>query len=214
MFRKKRHQNEIELEEDNIEENVIKLDDVEEFETKSDNKSYIKQINTYATPPNQVKMSRYENSTHAVLVDRTFILNNKLKMIFGIIMSLIMIFEITLLLLVFKGIELINGSDKIYFIMSYIFVAIFAMICIIPYFIRANSHKSNNFKFKDSMWFGILTFFVCSILIYCCNALAGFEISNFKYFAVELILPIILSLNFLISPLIYTVLIKKKSFYD
>ena len=42
----------------------------------------------------------------------------------------------------------------------------------------------------------------------------GFEIDNFKYFAVKLIVPTVLSLNFIIAPVIYSILIKKKSFYD
>ena len=203
-------------EEDEIDEDdaFISLDEEETFETKSNNSEYIEEINTYTAPPTPVKMTRYDNITQAVLVDKTYLLNNKLKLFFGIIMSIIMIAEVTALLLIFRNLELVQPNDKALFIVAYVLIGIFALIYIIPFFVNSNSHKANNFKLKYSIWFGILTFLVGSILIYCFNALSGFEIDNFNYFAVKLIVPIVLSFNFIIGPLVYSLLLKNKSFYD
>ncbi len=204
---------EIEDEED-TQDAFISLDEEETFETKPNNNEYLEEINTYTAPPTPVKMTRYDNITQAVLVDKTYLLNNKLKLFFGIIMSIIMIAEVTALLLVFKNLELVLSNDKTLFIVAYVLIGIFALIYILPFFINSNSHKANNFKLKYSIWFGVLTFLVGSILIYCFNALAGFEIDNFNYFAVKLIVPITLVFNFIIGPLVYSLLLKNKNFYD
>ena len=196
------------------EDSFISFDEEETFETKPTNSEYIEEINTYTAPPTPVKMTRYDNITQAVLVDKTYLLNNKLKMIFGIIMSILMVLEVTILMLVFRKLELIQPSDRTLFVVAYVLVCVFAIIYILPYFLNSNSHKANNFKLKYSIWFGILTFLICSILVYCFNALTGFDIDNFKYFAVRLIVPITLLFNFIIGPLVYSLLLKNKSFYD
>ena len=196
------------------EDSFIKLDEEETFETKTNNTQYIEEINTYTTAPTSVKMTRYDNVTQAVLADKTYLLNNKLKLVFGIIMSLIMFAELTTLLFILKHCDLIHTNDKPILIGSYVIVGIFALVYILPYFVNSNSHKANNFKLKYSIWFGILTFLVSIILIYCFNALSGFEIDNFKYFATKLLTPITLVFNFIIGPVIYSLLLKNKSFYD
>ena len=202
---------------DSIEDDdkYIEFDTVEKFEVKQDNKQYIEEISNYSTPASQVNMTRYEHTTQAVLVDKIYLLNNKLKMVFGIIMSLLMIAEITVSWILFKNFDLVKSSnDKVILILSYVVIGIFALFTILPFVFNSNSHKANNFKFKYSFWFGILTFLVTSILIYCINALTGFKLNNIDFFAVKLFLPIILMFNFVISPIVYSILIKKKCFYD
>ena len=93
-------------------------------------------------------MTRYDNVTQAVLVDKTYLLNNKLKLFFGIIMSLIMVAEVTTLLLVFRSLELVQTNDKAVFISAYVLIGIFALVYLLPFFINSNSHKANNFKLK------------------------------------------------------------------
>ena len=78
----------------------------------------------------------------------------------------------------------------------------------------AGNHKLNNFKLRYVWVLGILTFLVSLILIYCINALIGFEIDNFSYFAVKIVLPTILTFNFVIAPPIYAAIINSKRFYD
>jgi len=192
----------------------IDFHEAEVFQTKDVSNEYIEEINTFVTPPSEVSMKRYENITKAVLVDKTYILNNKIKMVFGILLSIIMLIQITSLYFILNNMDFIFAEDKTIYIIAYSLVGLFALFSILPYFVNSNSHKANNFKLKYSFWFGILTFLVCSILIYCINALSGFEIDNFKYFATKILLPIILLFNFIIGPLIYSALLKSKSFYD
>ena len=186
----------------------------QEFETKTDNSQYVDKISNYSTTINEIQLNRYEHRSQAVLVDKTYILINKLKFVFGIIMTLLMITELTIALFSFRNNDLFVSGDKTIFILSYSIVGIFGLIYILPFCFNSNEHKVNNFKFKYSFWFGILTFIVCSILIYCINALSGFELDNLEYFAVKLFVPMILCFNFIIGPVVYHLLNKSKSFYD
>jgi len=193
---------------------LINFEASEQFELKQDNRQYLEEINNHVTPPSQVNMSRYEHTTKAVLLDKTYLLNNKLKFVFGIIMTLFMIAEVALSWFLFKNSNLVVDNDKTILIIACVIVGIFAMSTILPFIFNSNSHKANNFKFKYSFWFGILTFIVLAILIYCINALNGFELDNLEYFAVKLFMPLILAFNFVLSPIVYGLLIKSKSFYD
>lgn len=196
------------------EDNFIDFEPVQEFQPKTVNNNYVDDINNYSAPINELQINRYENRSKAVLSDKTFVLINKLKFVFGIIMSLLMLIEVSSCFFLFKNSGLYLDSDKIVFILSYVAIGIFACLYILPYCFNTNEHKVNNFRFKYSFWFGILTFIVSAILIYCFNALMGFELDNIKYFTIKLIVPIIMCFNFIIGPVIYLILNTKKWFYD
>lgn len=184
-----------------------------DFETKSENKKYVEEISNIPHQEN-VKISRYENKTNAILSDKSYVLINKVKCLFGFLMLLFMIAETTISLFVFKGNGLIFENDKTVFIFAYILSIVVPLGFMLPILFNPNEHKLNSFKLKYAMIFGILTFLISIVLIYCFNSLAGFELDNFKYFAVKLILPIILTFNFIILPPIYGLIIKSKKFYD
>ena len=185
-----------------------------EFETKNDDKKYIDEISNFNSSKDDIKISRYENKSNAILSDKSYVLINKVKCLFGIILFVLMALEISLSIVIFKKYGVIFDSDKIVFILSYIIAIVVPLIFILPIFFSPNEHKINNFKLKYSVIFGILTFLVSIILIYCINSLIGFELDNFRYFAVKLILPMILTFNFVLTPPIYSALIKNKRFYD
>ncbi len=184
-----------------------------DFETKSENKKYIEEISNIPHQEN-VKINRYENKTNAVLSDKSYVLINKVKCLFGFLMMLIMIAEITISLFIFKSNGLIFENDKAVFICAYILSIVVSLGFMLPILFNPNEHKLNSFKLKYAVVFGILTFLISIILVYCFNSLAGFELDNFKYFAVKLILPLILTFNFVILPPLYGAIIKSKKFYD
>lgn len=202
-------------EDSSCEDKFVDFEPVEEFEVKKENKQYIEKISTYSTTSSQVKLTKYEhNTTPAVLQDKTFVLINKLKMVFGIVMTLIMATELIVSLLVFRNKGMILDNDMSIFIAGFVITGIFALSYILPYLINSNAHKANNFRFVYSFWFGILTFLISLVLIYCINALMGFELDNFKFFAVKLIVPAIMTFNFVLGPIILTILNKRQAFYD
>lgn len=186
----------------------------ENFETRNDNKQYIEEINNYSTRTDNLKMNRYENKQTAILSDKTYVLINKVKCIFGIILALIMSAELTATLFILKGKGLIIDNDMTLFIIGYSIIGVLALAYILPVMFNANEHKLNNFKTRYSIIFGILTFLISIILIYCINSLLGFKLDNFEYFATKLIVPCVMVFNFVILPPIYGLLIKSKRFYD
>ena len=155
-----------------------------DFETKSVNKKYVEEISNIPHQEN-VKISRYENKTNAILSDKSYVLINKVKCLFGFLMLLFMIAETTISLFVFKGNGLIFENDKTVFIFAYILSIVVPLGFMLPILFNPNEHKLNSFKLKYAMIFGILTFLISIVLIYCFNSLAGFELDNFKYFAVK-----------------------------
>lgn len=195
---------------------IVELESFETFDVKETQSQYIDEMsNLSAPPPTQVHMTRYENTTKAVLDDKTYLLINKLKFTFGIIMVLIMSLEIGITWILLNKHNLITGFDcKAVLIASCVIIGIFGLINIVPFISNSNMHKANTFKFKYTIWFGILTFLVSIILTYCINALNGFQLDNFNYFATTLIVPIVMTFNFVIGPIVYFVLTKFKTFYD
>lgn len=191
----------------------VNFDSVD-FETKNEDKQYIEEISSYQPVKEDIKISRYENKSNAILMDKTYVLINKVKCLFGFMLLLLMVAEISVALFVFKNNGLIVDTDKALFIVSYVIAVVISALFMLPILFNPNNHKINNFRLKYSMIFGILLFLVSIILDYCINALLGFQLDNFNYFAVKLILPLVLTINFVLTPPIYYAIIKNKKFYD
>lgn len=205
--------------ENNTQENSFEEDkfinfDSDDFETKADNKQYIEEISNYSST-DTIKINRYENkSSFANIESETYVLINKVKCIFGVILLLLCSIELIASFLILNNNGYLQNQDTKIFIIGFIITVLIALTFILPILFNARDHKINNFKLKYAEVLGILTFLVSLILIYCVNALLGFDLENFNYFAVELIIPAILTFNFVIMPPIYYALINSKRFYD
>ena len=134
--------------------------------------------------------------------------------IIGIILALIMCAELGISMFLLKNKGLIIDNDNTIFIAGFVITALLTLWYIVPVMFNSSEHKLNNFKMKYAVLFGILTFLVSLILIYCVNTLMGFKLDNFEFFATKLIVPIVMVFNFVILPPIYGLLLKAKKFYD
>ena len=186
----------------------------EQFETRNDNKQYIEEISNYSTPRETLKMNRYENKPTAILSDKTYVLINRVKFVFGLILAIIMCAELGAAMYILNSKGLIIDKDNMLFIAGFVITGVLALSYILPVMFNPNEHKLNNFKMKYAVLFGILTFLVSIILIYCVNTLMGFKLDNFEFFATKLIVPIVMIFNFVILPPIYGLLLRAKKFYD
>lgn len=184
-----------------------------EFDIKHDDSHYAEEISNITTN-NSVKLNRYEHRSKPVVDEKNYVLINKVRLIFGLILGLFLTAELIISYFVFRNYGLLHVDDKKVFISFSILSFVLVLAYIIPYFINKSLHTYNNFRLKYSVIFGLLIFLVMLIMIYCVNALMGFELDNFKYFAVKLLVPAILSFNFVFMPIIYGGLIKNKNFYD
>lgn len=186
----------------------------ETFEVKNENKQYIEEISNYSAPKESIKINRYENKPTAILSDKTYVLINRVKFVFGLILAVLMFGELLLTHYILGKNGLIVDGDKTVLVVAYVIVGILTLINVLPIIFASNEHKLNTYKTKYACLFGILTFLISVILIYCTNALLGFKLSNFEYFATKLIVPAVLTFNFVILPPIYGLLLKSKKFYD
>ena len=141
-------------------------DDEPEFERNTD--TYAENIiNTPTQPQEQVQINTYRYSSNYTTKDRSYVLINKVKMIFGFILLALMLLETTLSLIVFKNSSLIMKNDKKLFVFAYIISVVLGLIFILPYMFNTHERKLNNFKYKISVPLGVLTFIILTILIYC-----------------------------------------------
>ena len=91
-----------------------------------------------------------------------FILINKARFNFGLLSSILMILQISVLFIILKSYNLLVGNDYILFAVFYAISIAFLLICIIPYFIAPEKRTENTFRFRYTLIFGILLFLASS----------------------------------------------------
>lgn len=185
-----------------------------EFEVKNQESHYNEEISNFTSTNNEITLNRYEHKSKPISDEKNYVLINKVRLFFGLILGLFLSLELLISYAVFKKFDLLIDGDNKFYIIIGILSFILTISYIIPYFVNKSKHTYNNFKLKYALVLGILAFLIMLILIYCINTLMGFELDNFKYFAVKLIVPAILAFNFVILPPIYFGLINNRSFYD
>lgn len=142
-----------------------------------------------------------------------FILINKAKMQFGILMFVLLLVEITSLFIAFNIKHLVFKIDYLFYGISYGIALIILFATVIPFMISPYKRRISNYKFNYALLFGILTFIVLLVLIYALNTFAGFTFGNVSNYLTKLILPSLLSLNFVIAPCFYKMVLTNKSLY-
>ena len=157
-----------------------------------------------------MKLYTEEKTKH---ITKKYLQVNKAKFSFGLVMLLFMLLQVTTMLIVFKNQNLLMDNQFWVFQLSYIIVGIVALVYCVPVFVSPNKQSSNSFKIGYSLMFGFLAFFIVVILAYAINTFMGMELFNLQYYLATLIVPIVLSLNFVFGPLIYWVITQNKSLY-
>lgn len=139
---------------------------------------------------------------------------NRAKFSFGLTMLAFMLIQTTLMLVLFKNKGILMDNQFWVFQAAYISVAFVSIMYCIPVFISPNKQASNSFKLSYSLMFGLLAFFIIVILTYAVNTFMGMELTNIKYYLTTLIVPIVMSLNFVFGPLIYWLITQNKKYYN
>ena len=146
-------------------------------------------------------------------LNTNFIRINKARFLFGFVLMLLMIVEVTATYLIIKSTGHYYDKDVYVYVIAYIAIALVSLFYILPYLLNQDKRAIQTFKFKYSAIFGLLTFLILTILIYAFNSLAGFNIANINYFLSTIFVPLVLSFNFAIYSIIYNLIIKLKSLY-
>ena len=162
--------------------------------------------------PNIKGYKEFKASTSESL-NMNFIKINKARFLFGFVMMLLMICEVTVTYLIIKSTGNYYEKDMIVYIRAYSLVAVISLAYILPYLLNQDKKSLQTFKFKYSAIFGLLTFMILAILVYAFNSLAGFNMTNITYFASTIFVPLVLASNFAIYSVVYNLIIKLKSLY-
>lgn len=145
--------------------------------------------------------------------DTDFYLVNKLKMALGFILMALMIVETTVFLVLSEKYLPQLENNKSIFIIAYVLSIFIPLLMILPCIFSPNKRKLNNFRLSYSFLFGVFAFILICILTYAINTLLGFTLENIEYYLTSLLIPAILSLNFIIMPFFYKLLLNSKRFY-
>jgi len=145
--------------------------------------------------------------------DFEFVLINKIKFAFGLIMFLLMSLELTITLLILKGSGLVYTKDYLIYGIGYAIIFAISLIYVLPILFNKTKRKEKTNRFKYSIILGSLAFLICCVFTYAINTFIGLNISNMNLYASSLLVPTILTFNFIIGPIIYKLLIDNKHFY-
>ncbi len=142
-----------------------------------------------------------------------YLLINKLKFAFGLILTVLMVVQITAVMIMLKSKDLLFSDQNWVYISGYVLAVLLGLVYCIPVFVSPNAQQTKSIKFNYTMLFGSLAFFVSIILIYAINTFMGLDFTNTNHFLSTLIVPAILATNFIVGPIIYKLLSRNKSFY-
>ena len=142
-----------------------------------------------------------------------FVLTNKVKLNYGIFMFVLMILQISALFVILKAKNLLYTSDYVLYGVAYGIALFILLFCVITYLIAPDKRKANTFKLSYSLIFGILLFLSACALTYAINTFTGLNSSNVTLFSSKILLPIIISINFVLTPLIYKMILSDKKMY-
>lgn len=180
----------------------------------------IKQVNSYNFVPKQqnfensgFKFKPYATTTDENEKHSNFVLSNKVKLTYGIFMFVLLILQISTLFIVLKTQNLLYTTDYIFYGIAYGLSIVLLLICLIPYLIVPDKRKASSFKLSYSLLFGILLFLATCALTYALNTFAGLNSANVSLFSTKLLLPIILAINFILTPIIYKMILSDKKMY-
>ncbi len=145
--------------------------------------------------------------------DTNFVLVNKARFKYGIFMFILMILQTSTLLIALKSQSLLYSTDYILYGIAYGIALALLIICSVPYFASPDKRKSNSFKLSYSLLFGILLFLTTCALTYALCTFAGLNSSNVTLFSSKILLPIMLAINFILTPLVYKMVLLDKKVY-
>ena len=194
--------NEEEIADDVIEEAV--------YQAEAYNQNIVQQPKTF---DDGFKFKPYVVDNQETKNNADFILSNKAKLKYGIYMFVIMILQISTLLIILNSQNLLYSSDYLFYGLAYGLAAVILAYCIVTYLLMPDKRKANTFKLNYSLIFGLILCVSTCALTYALNTFAGLNSSNVSLFTTTIWLPIILSTNFILTPLIYRVILLDKKNY-
>lgn len=140
-----------------------------------------------------------------------FVKINKVRFIYGTVMSLIMLLQIATIFVILKSNGYVYAHDTALYIISLIACVATFVTYLVPYITRKDERKSKFYNLNYHLMFGVLYLFCGLILTYAVNLIMGLNHANTISFLSRLILPAILLTNCIISPIVYKMIMDNKN---
>lgn len=140
-----------------------------------------------------------------------FVKINKVKFLYGSLLSLIMLLQIAGVFICLKVNDLIYSYDTVLYVIALIAVVATFIVYLIPYITKKDERKVKYYNLNYHIMFGALYLFCGLVLTYAVNLILGLNHANTLSYMSRLILPAILLTNFVIAPIIYKLVIENKN---
>lgn len=140
-----------------------------------------------------------------------FVKINKVRFIYGSIMSLLMLLQIAVIFIILKPKNYIYAHDTALYIIALLATVSTFVFYLVPYITRKDERKSKFYNLNYHLMFGVLYLFCGLILTYAVNLIMGLNHANTLSFLSRLILPAIMLTNFVISPIVYKLVMDYKN---
>jgi len=221
---------------DLIESNIIKHNDSEEIYSndKANNKIMQETIDEFSTQRiiqkdfDKMVFESKENSGDNIIVKShnsaelrkynaiNYYYSNQLRIYHYAILFALMLIEIaTCFLSIELGIKSamnIAKNDALLYLAAVLFALIFPISSVIIAYTDYYKRKKFTFSLKSSMIFRTIVTIQCIVIIYALNVYNGIITGNIYNYLSSLIMPSVLCLNIIISPLIFNALFNCKKF--
>ena len=140
-----------------------------------------------------------------------FVKINKVKFVYGAILSAIMLLQILGVFICLKTTNLIYAYDIALYVIAIIASVATFIYYLIPYISKKDERKVKFYNLNYHLMFGVLYLICGLVLTYAVNLILGLNSANVTSFLSRLILPAIMLTNFIISPIIYKLVMESKN---
>ncbi len=140
-----------------------------------------------------------------------FVKINKVKFVYGAILSAIMLLQILGVFICLKTTNLIYVYDIALYIVAIIASIATFVYYLIPYISKKDERKIKFYNLNYHLMFGVLYLICGLVLTYAVNLIFGLNSANVTSFLSRLILPAIMLTNFIISPIVYKLVMESKN---
>lgn len=140
-----------------------------------------------------------------------FVKINKVKFVYGAILSAIMLLQILGVFICLKTTNLIYAYDIALYVVAIVASIATFIYYLIPYISKKDERKVKFYNLNYHLMFGVLYLICGLVLTYAVNLIMGLNSANVTSFLSKLILPAIMLTNFIISPIVYKLVMESKN---
>ncbi|MGN1208035.1 MAG: helix-turn-helix transcriptional regulator [Christensenellales bacterium] len=159
-----------------------------------------------------INIREYSKMNNKLIRNSNYVYSNKLNFVLALIISSLLLIESVVSFIVLNKIGSLQTFEIIFFITTILLSLINAYIFTYRFVKDKFKVELRNYNFKSQIFYFILIFVVCLILILCVNIFAGMNSNNLFDFAMKIVFESLVTLNLIAYPVLKLCLYKLRYF--